>query len=191
MHTKIRIDLSQGIIDIEGDDEFVREVYGDLRDSLIRKVEGQESMPDEKIKSDPETVKKPVAKQRPTSRKKAANETNHGQPDPDNPRLDKDLDLSRLATFYGQFEPSNHPERILLFAKFLKDELDLDAITTDHIFTCYMGMREHVPEAFKQSFRDAHGNRYGYINFSDGSNVDVSVSGENHFNHKIKRKDPE
>lgn len=45
MTTKLHIDISQGVVDVEGDPELVREVYRDFCDQLLGKVSFAKSSP--------------------------------------------------------------------------------------------------------------------------------------------------
>lgn len=188
MHTKLHIDLSQGIIDIEGDSEFVREIYSDLRESIVQKAEVEDLTRDEETKKEPKSPKRQTPR-RSSSRKKAVQEATKTVADPHHPQLDKTLDTSNLAAFYGQYSTVNHPEKILVFAKFIIDELKMEAATTDHIFTCYMALKERVPQAFAQSFRNAHGKRHGFIDYRSDGTLHISMKGENHLNHEMNKKD--
>lgn len=186
MHTKLRIDLSQGIIDIEGEDQFVREIYADFKDSLMSKAGNQDRNSDAStsVTSASTTT---VSSRKPSSRNKTKKELSGSDVDPDHPKLDKTLDTSGLSEFYGRYKPSNHPEKILLFVKFLADELGVEKVNTDHVYTCYMSVKERLPKAFAQSFRDAHGRNYGFIEYG-GADVSVTIAGENHYNSGIKKQ---
>lgn len=39
MHTKLHINISQGIVDVEGDADLVREIYADFKDKLLNGLE--------------------------------------------------------------------------------------------------------------------------------------------------------
>lgn len=95
----------------------------------------------------------------------------------------KDLDLSGLEAFYREWAPKNHPERILLFAHYLQEHLQIAPCSADHIFSCYLQMKERIPKAFVQAFRDASGNDYGYIEFNSLSDISIPIHGRNHVEH--------
>jgi len=82
----------------------------------------------------------------------------------DHPKLDKNLDTSGLPTFYGQFEAKNNAEKILIFLKFMNDELQIKPPNTDQFYTCFEKVDERVPRAFAQAFRDAS-SKSGYIDY--------------------------
>lgn len=102
--------------------------------------------------------------------------------------MDKHLDTLKLADFYGQFEVSNNPEKILVFLKFLTDELGIESPNTDQVYTCYVAVNERVPKVFSQAFRDASGRKFGYIDYNSPTDIQITINGSNYFNHDLKRK---
>lgn len=189
MDAKLHIDVSQGIVSIEGDVEFVREVYADFKDNLerLRVLDGGDQAivsRQSKTKSLPSKSKQSGAARKPSRRA-----VEKLSVDPKNPQLDKSLDTSGLREYFEQFKPKNQPERILIFAKFLIEEKEMQSINTDHIYTCYSTSKAKIPEAFAQSFRHAQGRRHGYIEFDSFSDLKITTLGENHFNQVIARED--
>lgn len=188
MQTKFHINVSQGIIDIEGEPDVVREIYADFKDKLLSQF-GNWADDTAESPTTPETpAPKATLQRRAPSRKRAKVETEEIGVDADKPKLDKDLDTSKLADFYGQFEPKNNPEKILVFSKFLTEELGIESPTTDQIYTCYLALKEKIPKVFSQAFRDTGGKKYGYIDYKAPSDIKVTIMGTNHFNSGVRRK---
>lgn len=198
MTTKLRIDISQGLIDIEGDPDLVREIYTDFKTHLFSEVKFAQSEPpslpgaaigadtDEPIHPSP----KSKAKRRPAAKKKTKGDETGSDVVADLPKLDKNLDTSELDAFYGQFAPRNNAEKILIFLKFMTETLDLENPNTDQVYTCFKATGEKIPKAFAQAFYDTSRN-YGYIDFRSSTDLPIMIAGENHFNHKISRKTAE
>jgi len=134
---------------------------------------------------------KPKAKRRPATRKKADNEGGGLGISADAPKLDRDLDTSKLAAFYGKYEPKNHPEKILVFLSFLTEELGIESPNTDQVYTCYVKANERVPKAFAQAFRDTSGRSFGYIDYKAATDIRITTSGTNHFKFDLKKKTAE
>lgn len=196
-NTKLRVDFNNGTFDGEGDPEFLRRMYEDfgarlekLRasrgprpaadDSEDEELEGAETI-DEAVK-----VRRKRRAARPTAKSSAADKVMNYSP-----TLVKDLNLSGLNEFYEPWAPKNHPERILLFAHFLDSALHISPCTADQIFTCYRYVKDRVPEAFVQAFRDASGNRHGYIDYKSPTDISVTIVGLNHLEHGgLKKKAP-
>lgn len=194
MNTKLRIDASQGIIDVEGSADFVREIYMDFRDMLVAR---QKSFPasdaEEKTDSDEPGKLTPPAKPRRRAKLRKTSPTDGAGEGviADAPKLDKDLDTSKLSEYFGQFELSNNPEKILVFLKFLVDELGVETPNTDQVYTCYEAANERVPKAFAQAFRDASGRKFGFINYNSPTDLQITTAGSNHFKFDLKRKPAE
>ena len=190
MHAKLHIDLSQGVVDVEGDLELVREVYADFKVNLLkRKSFSPHGAPEDTTGTKPEESQK--SKRRRVTRKKAASEDIEKGVNADSPKMDKDLDTSGLPAFYDQFEPNNNPEKILIFLKFLIDHLEIGTPNTDQVYTCFDAVNERVPKVFAQAFRDASGRRFGYINYNSPTDLVVTTKGNNHFKFDLKKKSTE
>lgn len=201
MSVKLHINISQGLIEVEGDADLVREVYSDFRDHLLNGKTtpaqlgaseaasiNQETTPS---KSEEASKQKPKSKRRSSAKKKSP----VGDEGPiiiaDQPRLDKNLDTSALPAYYGQFEPKNNPEKILIFLKFMKDELQIEAPNTDQFYTCFEKVNERVPKAFSQTFRDASGRRFGFIDYNSPLDIKLTTTGSNHFKFDLKKRSSE
>lgn len=194
MTAKLRIDVSQGLIDIEGDAALVREIYADFKAHLLSGVRFAQSSLSASTGVDigaattasTQSAAKPRAKRRPVTKKKSANEEIGVGVFADSPKLDKNLDTSQLVKFYGQFVPKNNSEKILIFLKFLTDILQIEKPNTDHIYTCFKHTSERIPKAFAQAFYDTS-TKLGYIDFRSPTDIVITIAGDNHFNHTLKR----
>lgn len=187
MHAKLHINISQGVVDVEGDLDLVREVYVDFKDKLLNGMDSSSPQAAEDMDiAESETEIKP--KRRRAVRKKAATKESGSSIRADLPKMDKTLDTSGLATFYGQFVAKNHPERVLIFLKFLIDELGIESPNTDQVYTCYLAENERVPKVFSQTFRDASGRKFGYIDYKSPTELVVTTVGNNYFKLDLKKK---
>ncbi|PHS74777.1 MAG: hypothetical protein COB19_05745 [Porticoccus sp.] len=189
MSTKLHINLSQGIIDVEGDPEMVREIYADFKEQLLISKPVSTQVNSNTDNLPPTDSKAPKARSRPrrtTQPKPSATEEGPAI-SANSPQLDKNLDTSALTNFYSQYSPKNHPEKILLFMKFLVDELGIEAPNTDQIYTCYEKVNERIPKIFAQAFRDASGRKFGFIDYNSPSDIKVTTTGTNHFKFDLKK----
>jgi hypothetical protein len=191
MNTKLAINIREGTVEVEGDEAFVRSIYQDFKEHIGKLVALQPAapklleLPPERAAIANETgqVQKSRAARRAGSaviKKATAVEYK--------PAFNKDIDLSGLDSFYDAFGPSNHPEKILMFAIFLREKLKVTPCTADHIFTCYFTLKTKTktPTAFVQAFRDAQG-RFHYIEFVSPQDIQITIAGDNYFNEKLKR----
>ena len=187
MQTKIHINLSEGVVDVEGDAQFVQEVYSDFKQRLLS-APSHSSLSATPPRTGGKVATRPVKQRNP---QKEPRKVGTADPDPANPRLDKDLDTSALKAFYAQFLAKSHPERVLLFLWFLTDELGIDAPNTDQVYTCYEAVDEKIPKAFAQAFHDASGRSYGYIDYNSPTEIRITTAGLNHYKFGLKTKSTE
>jgi hypothetical protein len=191
VQSKLHIDLSQGLVEVEGDADLVREIYRDLKDQLLSSAPSPGAQPRTPEKAPPPDSNgegKSKSKRRSSPRKKADGDSGSLGVSADSPKLDKNLDTSKLAAFYGQFDPKNHSDRILIFLKFITDELGVGEPNTDQVFTCYKKTGEKIPQAFAQAFYTAS-SRHGYVDFRSATDIAITIAGENRFNHELKKDD--
>ncbi len=60
--------------------------------------------------------------------------------------LDLNAGSTPLKAFIAQKNPDTDSKKYLVIAAWLKEELKIDAITTDHIYTCFRWMSWNVPD---------------------------------------------
>jgi len=185
--TKLRIDLSQGIVEVEGDTQFVRSVYADLKEHLLsfelskRKpmAGGSSGSKQARAKSPKSGEEKPGRKKRPGGGRASG-------------FLVKDLDLSgagkaeRLKDFYESYKAQSNFERNLIFVYYLQHKLNLPEISIAHVFTCYREVGAKVPAALQQSLWDTT-NRRGWIDTSAATDIKVTVAGMNYIEHDMQK----
>ena len=183
---KLYVNISKGIVEVEGDANLVREVYSDFRERLLdtefRVADGRATGGKSETKDEPKPTKRRSRKS-----KEASGSTGSIGADPDSPKLDKDIDTSGLAAYFGEFVPRNHSESILIFLRFLGETLGIEKPNTDQVFTCYRKAGQRLPKAFRQAFHNAS-SRHGYIEFGSANDLAVTTAGMNHFDHDLKRK---
>jgi hypothetical protein len=178
MTAKLNIDLKQGLLHVEGTEEFVRSIYDDFKSRLTAAA-----------------ATAPVERSPPAGKgegRQGKTRTKSGRGEFE-PVFNRDLDTSKVATYYGQFEAKNHPEKILVFSMFLKEVLNMEKITGNDIFTCYTAMKSETktPKAFAQALRDAEGKNFHYIEVKAWDDIIVPISGSNYFHHDLKKKGAE
>lgn len=194
MAAKLHINLSQGVLELEGDPDFVREIYSDFKVQLLdRKSISSSMMPGNEEQSsavDDHGKIKARPRRRTAPKVRNSGEDSGSGVNVKAPKLDKNLDTANLLEFYKGFEPKNNSEKILIFLKFINDILNIDNANTDQIYTCYKKTGEKIPSAYAQAFHDAS-SKHGYIDFNSASDIKVTISGDNHFNLDIKKKNAE
>lgn len=187
--SKLRIDLSQGIVEAEGSDTFVLAVYADFKDRLTFA---------EKRQVPPASPASPASPAVNGGEQKKASTTTNGSAKPRKPKkgrdaqvILKDLDLSkgrngRLKTFYEKYDLKTNYERNLVFVYYMQYELELENITDDHVFTCYRDVGAKIPKALRQSLIDTS-SRNGWLDTSDMNSIRVATPGVNHLEHDLAK----
>ncbi len=192
MTTKILINVYEGTVHVEGEINFVREVYADFKDLMIEMMKGTSRPGRDNIDPLQEAVpKKQKAKKRAPSRKASGSDTQTTGINPDNPTLDKNLNTTGAREFYAQYVPKNHAEKILIFMRFLKEKAKIENLNTDQIYTCYNAVSEKPAAAFAQSFRDTSSKKFGYIEYKSANDICLTFIGNRYFDHDLKKKSDE
>lgn len=192
MNTKLLINAREGTIQVEGDIDFVKEVYSDFKDLITPLVQSKSiSNTGDQSSGGGGSSHKSKARKKSASKKGSNSEGGVSGVNPDNPTLDKNLDTSGVREFYAQFAPKNHPEKILIFMRFLKDKAGIENPNTDQIYTCYNAVGEKPAAAFAQSFRDTSSKKFGFIEYNSANDVTLTFIGNRHFDHDLKKKEAE
>jgi len=180
MTTSVRIDVSQGIVEVEGSEAFVKAVYDDFKG---------------KIATGPKPAPPAGPKDRP-KRKLAAGdgsgEKKSRRSRPKDVKVVDDLDLAgsdsimSLRDFYAQYGATTNLVRNVIFVRYLKNEMKIEKVTVDHVFTCYRnipGLR--IPGDIKQSLLDAR-RLHNWLDTSSLDDITMTIHGTNYFEHDLK-----
>jgi len=185
MDAKLRIDLSQGILDVEGTEKFVSEIYHDFKENLSHKFQV-------KSVSTPPPLNQHIPTEKSIGQSKKKHKFSSGIK---TPSLAKDLDLLgkdkgvSLKTFISSYvAPKSAMEWNVLFVYYLQKMLGIPSVGIDHIYTCYKHLNEKTPKNLYQSLiNTAH--RKGSINTDSIDSITVTMVGENLVEHEMPRKD--
>lgn len=186
-NAKLHINIAQGVLDVEGDVEFVREVYSDYRAVLRSKELEQPTRLGDQAgnASEASEVVNGGSKENGGGRRrrkpsvtKAPKEGGSGISSY-KPALVVDLNTKDIKAFLAEYEPKTHYDNIVLFTLFLEGK-GISPASFNQIYTCYRDAQMKTPVAFTQAFIDARGNRKGFIEFSDPTDVTLTERGRNH-----------
>jgi hypothetical protein len=196
VNTKLAINLSEGTVQVEGDEAFVRFIYQDFKESLskhvvIRPVPAPASPLENRAEQRLLTNETKNRVKRPATSKKAPNgdgETSRSAA-PYKPKFNSKLNLAGLAEFYDELEPENNTEKIVVFAVFLRDRLQMERCSADDIYTCFFTLKAKtkIPEAFPQAFKDAK-RRTHLIDFELIDSIEVTIAGDNWLSERQKKR---
>ena len=180
MEAKIHIKLSEGLVEAEGSEEFVKYIYDSVKDNLfssnfIKPPVNPSPNQNGEIKQD-EKVKRPSKKI--TKTPAIVNSLN---------LRPSDGKLS-LEDFYNTLKVGdNYFEKNLVFTYYLQKILETTNISDDHIYTCYKHMKAKVSNNLYQSIVDTK-NRKGWIDSTNINDIKVTIAGENYVEHDMKKE---
>lgn len=90
--------------------------------------------------------------------------------------------------FAEEKQPRNHFEKQAVTIYWLAKTLEMqDGITIDHVNTCYVGAKWKRPANFENNLQ-LTATRKGWIDTSDGSNIQITVPGEDLVVHDLPVK---
>lgn len=184
MNAKLKIDLKQGVVEVEGTEEFVAKIYADFKERVTKPASsdldsGSEHKGDTSPKSGNGGEKK-----RPSA---AKNKTK-------TPTFVKELNLQKsgsqpsLKDFISPFDAKSAFAWNLLFVYYMVKNERSRPITLDHVYTCYKAVGVKPPSAFYQSLIDT-ANKKGWLNTDNIEDISLSLIGENYVDHEFPKKE--
>jgi hypothetical protein len=204
MTTKLKIDLTQGILEVEGSETFVRTIYRDFKvqflgeDAVDEPLEPARRRRSGKTKSStPAKTKQKPAKEGPPQAEAGVEST---EPQTEEKvsagpayTYIKDLDLSSgadhpsLVEFMDSKLPITNEERNLVFVYYLQQVSSEETITLDHIYTCYRKANIRAPLNLDHSLRVTAGQQ-GWINIAENGNITVTSAGQRYLEKQLPKK---
>ena len=180
--SKLRVSIVEGILEIEGNEDFVLQIYEDFKQYAVKdrrhSYDAKTEQPNSNAASDG------IATQKTHRPKSSAGE----------PRFLKDLDLATrngnpsLRDYYGKFAPKLHSERNLIFVAYLQDIAEVTPISVDHVYSCYRKVQARAPKRFRQSLIDTS-NKKGWLSTESLEDIRVSIAGLEYLEHDMPRVD--
>ena len=202
MTTKLKIDLTQGILEVEGSETFVKAIYSDFKVHFIGDEAG------EMLGSKTRRVRSRATKTKPEQKSTPAVEPNSlsmpvEQPEsevvvetePTRPthRFLEDLPLTAgegrgaLVEFMDLKFPITNEERNLVFLYYMQHTLKIKPITSDHIYTCYRAAKIRVPLNLESSL-EATVNQRRWIKKTKTGRLSVTPSGKLYVEKQLPKK---
>lgn len=190
-NAKIHINLAQGLIEAEGEESFVRTVYEDFKHQLKLKVSTKGTVDDANKDNQNEEI--PARNRGPRKVRVKRVGSSEGANDSGGgfasfqPKLNNDLDLSKLKAFVATYAPKTSYDHTTLFVYFLKETLGKTTCTGHDIFTCYRNLKVKAPTAFGQHLIDTRRNK-GYIDYNSIHDIRITTAGNNYVEHDFPQK---
>ncbi|MGQ1310263.1 hypothetical protein ACT4WM_01390 [Acinetobacter baumannii] len=199
--SRLKIDFNQGLLEVDGSENLILEVYKDFKEALTLKnkstilnlldgssdnnqIEIKEISTDKIINETNVKNKKQI-----DSKEKSVNKTKKSAEV--SGQLVRDLNLMQeggkegLRDFYRKYIAKTNFEKSLIFAYYLQHVKEIDNININHIFTCYRHIPDiKVPNNLKQNLFDI-AYRKGWLDTSNIESIKVSISGMNHLEHDL------
>lgn len=185
MNSKLTINLTTGQLEVEGSDEFVKEIYKDFKEMILKGGSNPTFIPTASTKrnevanekesnSSPKTKASAGGKSKPTKELKMLTDLN----------LRPDSKTS-LKDFAAKYDMKTAEELTLVIVYYLKEELK-ETVTVNHIFTCYNELDKKIPQYFKQTLSNCKNNK-NWIDVDNWNDIKYTVPGMNHMKHDIKK----
>lgn len=187
--TKLKIDLQNGLLEVEGEESFVKEIYQDFKD----RIRTQETPPSPDKKDTREFHHDEPNK---NASVKKNNGAKSGSKRKESYQIVKDIDLSAksgkeaLKKFYEKKSPSTAMQKNAVFVYYLERVAGVQSIGVNHIYTCYKDVNEKVPGALRQSLLDTSFKK-GWIDTKSMENITVTTHGENLVEHSLPEQKSE
>ncbi len=187
--TKLKINLADFSLEVEGKDTFVQTIYQDYKAKIIpgnfEAIATKKPFQTESKGDNARSVHRAKNSKRLKSSARKRKESY---------QIVKDLDLSAkgktenaLKFFYENKSPSTGMARNAVFVYYLAKISKVNDISLDHIYTCYKDVNEKVPAALHQSLSDTSF-RKGWIETHSMEDITITVQGENFVEHDLPQK---
>jgi hypothetical protein len=210
MTTKLKIDVSQGILEVEGSEAFVRAIYRDFKVQFLgEEAAGEEVQPTRRRRTRQNRQVKTVAKPSPQPHQaaeiaKISEPTGariEPEPTPDSEKplptpsytFLKDLDLvatedhPSLVEFMDSKFPITNEERNLVFIYYLQYMVKQKPITVDHIYTCYRKANIRAPLDLQHSLKMTAKDRK-WIRIAKNGNITTLAAGKQYLEKQLPKK---
>jgi hypothetical protein len=192
MTTRLKIDLSQGILEVEGSESFVKVIYNDFKTHFAGIETPDERKPARRTRKTKAAAKvvtpEPAAKAKEVKAKPTP-----PKPAPPAYALIKDLSLTAtdgrpsLVEFMDSKFPITNEERNIVFLYYLQHRLKLKSITLDHIYTCYRETKIRVPLNLENSLRITADQR-GWITITKAGKMSLTAAGKSYVEKQLPKK---
>jgi hypothetical protein len=201
MTTKLRIDLSQGVLEVEGSEHFVKAIYSDFKSHFIAHTEAtpKDEKPSElKPTPKPKTPRpaKSISKPEPApipQLPEVVPPPEEKPPPPytytyiENLSLEGGENRPALVEFMDAKMPITNEERNLVFLYYLQYILDYQPINLDAVYTCYKATNIRVPHNIETSLRMT-ADYQGWIKASTNGQMSVTHSGKNYVEKQLPQR---
>ncbi|MCU0678578.1 MAG: hypothetical protein MUF19_03275 [Candidatus Pacebacteria bacterium] len=189
--SKIRIDIKNGLVEAEGDVDFVKGVYNDYKDILGSLIALRQQTQDPVLIDNAREVTEKKHKTKDKTKAKTGIKSKESH------KIVGDLNLMPVGEvsfkdFYSQ--KSNAGTSVLSAQEFnavatyyLKNVIKIANVTPEHIYSCYKDVKKEVPTALTQGLRNT-ASRTSWIDTGSINDIKMTTAGENMVEHILPKK---
>ena len=162
---KVKIDLQNKFIEIEGEESFVASIYSQSQKLFTSNFES-------------ETVDKSTIIVKRQHKNGSLKESYS---------IVKNIDFNKpqsLKEFYASKKAQSALEKNTVFIYFLDKIAGIKNINLNHLYTCYKEVGEKMPQALKQSLADTSSKK-GWIDTKSMSDIKITIKGESLVEHEL------
>ena len=198
MTTKLKIDLSQGLLEVEGSEAFVRNIYADFKAHFAGVQEEAPAKPRRSRRAKPKADTPAVAvtvttttdaepsapedepvKEPAPAKSSASKKYQHI----DDLELEATDDHPALIEFMDAKFPITNPERNVVFLYFLQNMLKLKSIKPDHLYTCYRAAKIRAPQNIESTI-----DYRGWIKSTKTGNLSLTADGRAYVEQQLPKR---
>ncbi|HMQ55750.1 MAG TPA: hypothetical protein PKE64_01750 [Anaerolineae bacterium] len=206
MTTKLKIDLVQGVLEVEGSETFVKAIYSDFKAHFVSDETAEEPIqakrrrrkPEKLVKEKAEAATGPDAEDKVEPVEEVDFKTEEEEPQKVGAgkrayTLVEDLDFSSvngrpsLVEYVDTKFPITNEERILVFLHYLQHLMQLPAITPDHVYTCFKVTKIRVPFSIENTLQ-ATAKQRRWIKVAKDGTLSVTPAGKLYVENQLPKK---
>lgn len=175
---KVKIDLRNGFIELEGSEEFVQrnlDFFKKEMDGMIQKDDFKKEIID---------PKRPIHKKKFQKKKKSFSLS------PLRFGVEETSERPSLKGFFEEKgDPKSNPDIISIIAYYIEKYSDLEEFEEGHAFYAYKHLRKPLPKHFRQAFLDTKNKKLWIENGQSEHTWKISYEGELHVENELKENE--
>ena len=204
MTTKLKIDLSLGILEVEGSESFVRAIYEEFKAQFLGEQAADDKTKPTRRRRTTSTRKKSKVEPKPSEAQVATTPTKTTPVVESPPKRHKpapaptytyvkDLELGStpdhpsLVEFMDSKLPITNEELNLVFLYYLQHTIKHKSITADDVYTCYRKANIRAPINLENSLQLTAKQR-DWINIGDNGHMSVTAAGKRYVENQLPKK---
>ena len=183
-HTKLHINVLQGIIDVEGDAELVKEIYADFKHRLLSSSKTESDKKSAQNTNASKEPKKPAAPTPAAKSNKASNKSKSII------SMDKTLNLKPTGAasaqdFANEKSPTNVKHKCVVAVYYLRDIIKIKKVTLEAVYTYFKTVSWPIPTDLRNTLQQAGTD--GHLDTADNQDIKITSIGENLVEYELMK----